>query len=270
MKFSEEINEIASAMAMFQFEVESPKRSSANPAFKRDGKPLKYADLDAIIKVVSPALSKNGLSQMQFTKTDIENQTVSVKTLLLHKSGQFMESDELILPAESFGKFNAQTVGSAITYGRRYSLSAMLGIASEDDDDANAQSIGSENKQYNKNDYSKKKYDKPKVVPDKNNYDERESDLIKELDQNIQSFSNKSGMEINAIKEYVITTVNKSKGSKYETFEQVNKGFAIGTIKQLDMKFDEKQKAKQTETKQNELFEPMTTNPAEDIFNGGN
>lgn len=57
--------------------------------------------------------------------------------MILHESGQFFFGDTLVLPAESFGKFNAQTVGSAITYGRRYSLSAILGIASENDDDAN-------------------------------------------------------------------------------------------------------------------------------------
>ena len=141
MKTSEEINELAVAMAKFQKEVESPKKSSLNPAFKREGKSLKYADLDAIIKVVSPVLSENGLTQMQFTSSDIEAKTVSVTTLVTHSSGQYIMSDPLVLPAENYGKFNAQTIGSSITYGRRYSLSAILGIASEDDDDANTQSL---------------------------------------------------------------------------------------------------------------------------------
>lgn len=141
MKTSEEINELAVAMAKFQKEVESPKKSSLNPAFKREGKSLKYADLDAIIKVVSPALSENGLTQMQFTSSDIKEKTVSITTLVTHSSGQFIMSDPLVLPAENYGKFNAQTIGSSITYGRRYSLSAILGISSEDDDDANTQSM---------------------------------------------------------------------------------------------------------------------------------
>ena len=151
MRTSEEIDKIAVALVKFQGEVESPKKSIENDAFKKGGKALKYADLDAIIKTVTPALAKNGLSQHQFTDTDIENKAVKITTMILHESGQYFFGDTLVLPAESFGKFNAQTVGSAITYGRRYSLSAILGIASENDDDANSisgQDKGKQEKQY--------------------------------------------------------------------------------------------------------------------------
>ena len=151
MRTSEEIDKIAAALVKFQGEVESPKKSVENDAFKKGGKALKYADLDAIIKTVTPALAKNGLSQHQFTDTDIENKAVKITTMILHESGQYFFGDTLVLPAESFGKFNAQTVGSAITYGRRYSLSAILGIASENDDDANSisgQDKGKQEKQY--------------------------------------------------------------------------------------------------------------------------
>ena len=151
MRTSEEIDKIAVALVKFQGEVESPKKSVENDAFKKGGKALKYADLDAIIKTVTPALAKNGLSQHQFTDTDIENKAVKITTMILHESGQYFFGDTLVLPAESFGKFNAQTVGSAITYGRRYSLSAILGIASENDDDANSisgQDKGKQEKQY--------------------------------------------------------------------------------------------------------------------------
>lgn len=141
MRTSEEIDKIADSLVKFQSAVESPKKTSDNPAFKRDGKNLKYADLDAIIKTITPALSANGLSQHQFTDTDMETKAVKITTMLLHESGQHITSDTLTLPADSFGKFNAQTIGSAITYGRRYSLSALLGIASEDDDDANNLSL---------------------------------------------------------------------------------------------------------------------------------
>ena len=148
MRTSEEIDKIAAALVKFQGEVESPKKSVENDAFKKGGKALKYADLDAIIKTVTPALAKNGLSQHQFTDTDIENKAVKITTMILHESGQYFFGDTLVLPAESFGKFNAQTVGSAITYGRRYSLSAILGIASENDDDANG--ISGQDKANNK------------------------------------------------------------------------------------------------------------------------
>ena len=159
MRTSEEIDKIAAALVKFQGEVESPKKSVENDAFKKGGKALKYADLDAIIKTVTPALAKNGLSQHQFTDTDIENKAVKITTMILHESGQYFLGDTLVLPAESFGKFNAQTVGSAITYGRRYSLSAILGIASENDDDAN--SISGQDKADKQNNQQPKTYNKP-------------------------------------------------------------------------------------------------------------
>lgn len=159
MRTSEEIDKIAVALVKFQGEVESPKKSVENDAFKKDGKARKYADLDAIIKTVTPALSKNGLMQQQFTGTDMESKTVHITTMLLHDSGQYMVGDTLILPAESYGKFNAQTIGSAITYGRRYSLSAILGIASENDDDAN--SISGQDKADKQNNQQPKTYNKP-------------------------------------------------------------------------------------------------------------
>ena len=159
MRTSEEIDKIAAALVKFQGEVESPKKSVENDAFKKGGKALKYADLDAIIKTVTPALAKNGLSQHQFTDTDIENKAVKITTMILHESGQYFFGDTLVLPAESFGKFNAQTIGSAITYGRRYSLSAILGIASENDDDAN--SISGQDKADKQNNQQPKTYNKP-------------------------------------------------------------------------------------------------------------
>lgn len=170
MRTSEEIDKIAVALVKFQGEVESPKKSVENDAFKKGGKALKYADLDAIIKTVTPALANHGLSQHQFTETDLENKAVKITTMLLHESGQFIFGDTLILPAESFGKFNAQTVGSAITYGRRYSLSAILGIASENDDDAN--SISGQDNQSNQ-----KQQDKPQEAPPKPATTEQKSRL---------------------------------------------------------------------------------------------
>lgn len=161
MRTSEEIDKIAVALVKFQGEVESPKKTAENPAFKRDGKTLKYADLDAIIKTITPTLLKNGLSQHQFVDSETDTKTVKVTTMLLHESGQFIISDQLTLPAENRGKYDAQSVGSAVTYGRRYSLSAILGIASENDDDAN--SISGQDKANNQKEQPRT-YNKPPEV----------------------------------------------------------------------------------------------------------
>lgn len=135
MNKSESIKNLTKAFAEFQGEVKNPPNSATNPQFRS-----KYAPLDVVINTVKPILEKHGLSFIQSTASQDEN--IIVTTLLMHESGEWIESDPLSLPAYQLKKggekdYNAQGAGSAITYGRRYSLSAMLGISSEDDDDGN-------------------------------------------------------------------------------------------------------------------------------------
>ena len=130
MKTSESIKNIAAALCKFQQECESPKKTANNPHFKS-----KYAPLEEIIKVATPTMAANGLSHFQSTSAD--GDSVVVTTVLMHTSGEFIESDPLRLP---MGKATAQGAGSSLTYARRYSLCAILGIAAEEDDDANGAS----------------------------------------------------------------------------------------------------------------------------------
>ena|SRR5437763_136570 len=136
MRMSESIKELSTALAKFQGEVKNPNNEATNPQFRS-----KYAPLDVVINTVKPLLAKYGLSFIQSTSTQAE--TVGVTTLLMHDSGEWIESDTLYLPAyqsKSGGvkEFNAQAIGASTTYGRRYQLSAILGISSEDDDDGNS------------------------------------------------------------------------------------------------------------------------------------
>lgn len=128
MNKSESIKNIAVALSKFQSEVENPKNTADNPFYKS-----KYAPLQDVLKQVRPLLTKYGLSIIQSPSGDGEH--ISVNTLLLHESGEWIEFEPLVLKAE---KITPQGAGIAITYGRRYSLSSVLGISSEDDDDGNA------------------------------------------------------------------------------------------------------------------------------------
>lgn len=123
MEKSEQLNELATALAKAQGELENASKSSANPHFKS-----KYADLAEILNTVRPVFSANGLSVTQCP--GFANGMVTVETLLMHVSGQWISST-ISAPV---GKQDAQGVGSAITYCRRYSLAAVAGIAQEDDD----------------------------------------------------------------------------------------------------------------------------------------
>ncbi len=122
--------DIAEALAQAREEFKPVKKDKTNPFYKS-----KYADLEGIIAATAPALAKQGIVVIQSPSTT--EHTVMVTTLLAHSSGQWFESD-LTLPADQDNKFNAQTVGSAITYTRRYALLGMLNVSAEDDDDGNA------------------------------------------------------------------------------------------------------------------------------------
>ena len=124
---SESIAALAKAIALSQLHVENALKSSTNPHFKS-----KYADLAEILNTVRPVFSANGIAIVQ-TPT-FESGVASVETMLCHESGEFISS----VCSSPVSKQDAQGIGSAITYLRRYSLAAMCGIAQEDDDGQHA------------------------------------------------------------------------------------------------------------------------------------
>lgn len=123
MKRSEQINDLAAAMAKAQAEIGNAHKDSKNPFFKST-----YADLASVWDACRAPLSKHGLAVVQSLAADGPN--VTCTTLLAHTSGQWVEST-LTLTAKDAGP---QSVGSAATYCRRYSLQAVAGIAPADDD----------------------------------------------------------------------------------------------------------------------------------------
>lgn len=130
MEHSESIAKLAAALMVFQSEVKDPARDGENPHFRS-----KYVQIDGLLAAVRPILAQHGLSVVQSTGGDGQN--VTITTMILHTSGEWLKTDALTLRAQ---QATPQGAGSAITYGRRYSLSAALGVAWDDDDDGNAAS----------------------------------------------------------------------------------------------------------------------------------
>ena len=118
---------LARALAKAQAVMEGASKDKTNPAFKS-----RYADLASVWDACRGPLTSNGLAVVQLV-TSADKTSVTVETRLLHEGGESLSST-LTLPVE---KATAQGVGSAITYARRYGLSAMVGVAPDDDDDAN-------------------------------------------------------------------------------------------------------------------------------------
>jgi len=122
---STQLNELFAALAKAQAEMESAGLTSANPFFKS-----KYADLAEIVKASRPSLTKYGLAVVQYIEQSLEGSSVLI-TLLGHASGQYITSRMPIQPA----KTDVQSLGSYITYLRRYSYAALVGVVVCDEDD---------------------------------------------------------------------------------------------------------------------------------------
>lgn len=123
MNRSEEIKQLAVALAQAQAIMKTAKKDNENPFFKST-----YADLASVWDAIRSPFTTNGFSISQFTET--KEDRVCVTTLLLHMSGEWLSS-ELTLPTL---KLDPQAFGSALTYARRYALAAICGVASEEDD----------------------------------------------------------------------------------------------------------------------------------------
>ena len=131
---SSDIGELAKALAAAQGEMTAASKDATNPHFKS-----RYATLASVWDAIRGPLSRNGLSVSQVLETpDASPGLVAMRTILLHTSGQWIASRYMMPIAD---KLTPQAVGSAITYARRYALSAIVGIAPDDDDDGNSASV---------------------------------------------------------------------------------------------------------------------------------
>ncbi|MBI5972190.1 ERF family protein [Staphylococcus caledonicus] len=136
MNKSESITELNKALANFHKEVKQPMKDANNPFFKS-----KYVPLENVVEAIDDVAPKFGLTYSQYPVTT-ENGLVGISTVLLHESGEYIEFPPATTKPD---KNTAQGVGSALTYMRRYSLSAVFGITSDQDDDGNEAS-GKNNK----------------------------------------------------------------------------------------------------------------------------
>ncbi len=129
MEKSDNINELATALAKAQGAMKGAKKDSDNPFFKS-----KYADLASCWDAIREPFSANGLSITQLTEQSPDLMVI-VETVLMHSSGQWVSSRLAMKPVKS----DPQGLGSCLTYCRRYGISAACGISFlGEDDDANA------------------------------------------------------------------------------------------------------------------------------------
>jgi hypothetical protein len=128
MKSSETIGAIAPALIKAQSQMQGIIKEGKNPAFRS-----KYVTLDSILDTLRPILTSNGLMLAQGSHQPETMQAVTVESRIIHTSGEWISTTATI----PVTKPDAHGLGSALTYGRRYSVSALLAISADEDDDAN-------------------------------------------------------------------------------------------------------------------------------------
>lgn len=171
MKTSESISEIAKALSEVRKNIKQPEKSANNPFFKS-----KYVMLEGVVDAIDKALPK-GFAYTQEVTSD--GNQISVSTILLHESGQYIQFDPLNVPVT---KNDAQAFGSAETYARRYTLSAVFGVTSDVDDDGNSATKSAPHEAPHKRRGAPKKSSKPMASQeDKDTLKDKIAALSKEM-----------------------------------------------------------------------------------------
>lgn len=174
MKRTEDVKEIVSSLVKFNQEVTKISQDAKNPFFKKS-----YATLDQIIEQIRPILSSHGLVVMQDISSE-DNGNITVKTSVMHESGQFIETSGTSL---KLSKNDPQGAGAGITYARRYDLSAALSLNTGEDDDGNSVSGNTQ-----QNNSYKKTSSKPKTLSmsQKNEIDKKSKEFAKLRNQTVE------------------------------------------------------------------------------------
>lgn len=142
---SPELDKLFEALSLAQGELTDPVKSKTADT-GRSGK-YSYADLADLLKIIRPVFQKHGLCLLQFS-VNPHRGAVTIVTRIGHKSGQWMQSALTLAVADD----KPQTLGSAITYGRRYAAGCVAGLSSEDDEDGQiAQNAGRQQQQQPRN-----------------------------------------------------------------------------------------------------------------------
>lgn len=135
MNRSESIGALTKALAAAQAEIKDAIKASENPYFKS-----RYADLASVTAAIREPLAKHDLATIQLPETTLTEGKVGVRvtTVLAHSSGEWIAGELTLYPKLA----DPQAMGSAITYGRRYGLAAIVGVVAVDEDDDGNMSNG--------------------------------------------------------------------------------------------------------------------------------
>ena len=215
---SETIIKLSKSLVETQKELKQPLKDAKNPFFKSE-----YVPLENVAEAITQTATKYGLAFSQYATTT-ENGNVSVGTIVFHESGEYIEYPPLILKPENT---KPQSIGSAITYAKRYALSAIFGITSDKDDDGNKVNGNVEQqKQPQKRNQKQAPQNEPNV-----------HEIVEKYVQKIEEL----GVNRADVVEYVCNKHNV--GNMFDIAPNI----LVGEIKQIYMKKNNEQKANTNE-----------------------
>lgn len=200
MNKSETIAELAKALSNFQGEVIQPLKDKSNPFFKS-----KYVPLESVVEAITKTAPKYGLSFTQYPIN--QDNKVGIVTLLMHSSGEFIETEPIFAqPA----KQDPQATGSVITYLKRYSLSAVFGITSDEDDDGNNATFGNSKP-------------KPRAKQNNNPQDGITPEQIKIIGSKTSVISKSTGVDMAQVYQSATAHLNINKTTRELTSQEASK-----------------------------------------------
>ena len=193
---STELKELFTALAKAQSEMRTAGLNAENPYFKSA-----YADLAEIIRVSRPALSKNGLSVMHQILTNEDGQNM-IHCILAHISGQWIESRMRILPVKN----DVQSMASYISYLKRYTYAALIGVVSSDEDDDGEKAVHDSRHDSDKGVALNTKYN-----PRESSYETITKEQLQELDYELSEYPDIAEQILNGLKLQSLADMPRSK-----------------------------------------------------------
>jgi len=195
---SDDLKELFMALAKAQSEMRTAGLNAENPYFKSA-----YADLAEIVRVSRPALTKNGLSVIQQILPNDDGQNI-LHCILAHSSGQWIETRMRILPL----KPDIQSMASYITYLRRYSYAAIVGVVTADEDDDGEKAVYDQRETVAKGVALNTKYN-----PKENSYESITKEQLEELNYELQEYPDIAEQVLDGLKIQSLADMPKSKFS---------------------------------------------------------
>lgn len=209
MLTSPTVTALFAALAKAQAAMKPAEFDKVNPAFKS-----KYASHASITHAALPALNANGIAVIQGCSAD--GQKVEITTLLAHASGEWISSTLTVNATQG----TPQGIGSAITYGKRYALSAMVGVVADDDDDGEKASAPTRSEKTKAPPATVTPISKGQTVaPAARTVDERKRDLAAELAS--------LGFASEGVKVFVRDTLGHDKASTPEELDKLEAALAL-------------------------------------------